>query len=48
MKRIYTNFDNFAIFSFWDTVDFELKIRSELGLKFFCQLDSETLTSDTR
>ena len=28
-----TKFENFAIFSFWDMVDFELKIRSDLGTR---------------
>ena len=42
LKRIYI-LNSCAIFSFWDVVDFELKIASELG-----KPDSETLTSDIR
>ena len=37
------NFDSIAIFSFWDMVDFVLKIPSELGT----MTNLDTLTSDT-
>ena len=38
-----------AIFSFWDTIDFVLNIRSEFVWDLdFCKPDSETLTSNTR
>ena len=32
LKRIWSKFDNFAIFTFCDMVDAVLKIRSELGI----------------
>ena len=47
------NFHILAILSFWDMVNFVLKILSELGILtiasvIICESDSETLTSDTR
>ena len=49
LKRVFWVLEFFfAIFSFWDMVDFVFNIPSELGTwRYFCESGSETLTSDT-
>ena len=47
LKPVKNNFLIFAIFSFWDMVDFVLKILRKLALRDFYEPDSETVKSDT-